>query len=49
MDMVEGVAEDATFDIVPVNSKDRTFNIGVIKIPSFYINFEEAQKGVKDY
>ncbi len=48
-DRVDVVDEDATFDIVPFNSKDRTFNIGVIKIPSFYINFEEAQKGVKDY
>ena len=48
-DRVDVVDEDATYDIVPFNSKDRTFNIGVIKIPSFYINFEEAQKGVKDY
>ena len=48
-DRVDVIDEDATFDIVPFNSKDRTFNIGVIKIPSFYINFEEAQKGVKDY
>ena len=48
-DRVDVVDEDATFDIVPFNSKDRTYNIGVIKIPSFYINFEEAQKGVKDY
>ena len=48
-DRVDVVDEDATFDIVPFKSKDRTFNIGVIKIPSFYINFEEAQKGVQDY
>ena len=48
-DRVDVVDEDASFDIVPFKSKDRTFNIGVIKIPSFYINFEEAQKGVKDY
>ncbi len=48
-DRVDVVDEDATFDIVPFNSSDRQFNIGVIKIPSFYINFEDAQKGVKDY
>ena len=48
-DRVDVVDEDAKFDIVPFKSKDRVFNIGVIKIPSFYINFEEAQKGTNDY
>ena len=48
-DRVDVVDEDAKFDIIPFKSKDRVFNIGVIKIPSFYINFEEAQKGTKDY
>ena len=48
-DRVDVVDEDAKFDIVPFKSKGRVFNIGVIKIPSFYINFEEAQKGTNDY
>ena len=48
-DRVDVVDEDATFDVVPFKSKNRQYNIGVIKIPSFYINFEEAQKGIKDY
>ena len=48
-DRVDVVDEDATFDVVPFQSKNRKYNIGVIKIPSFYINFEEAQKGIKDY
>ena len=48
-DRVDVVDEDAKLDIVPFKSKDRVFNIGVIKIPSFYINFEEAQKGTNDY
>ena len=48
-DRVDVVDEDAKFDIVPFKSKDRVFNIGVIKIPSFYINFQEAQKGTNDY
>ena len=48
-DRVDVVDEDATFDVVPFKSKNRKYNIGVIKIPSFYINFEEAQKGIKDY
>jgi len=48
-DRVDVVDEDATFDVVPFKSKNKKYNIGVIKIPSFYINFEEAQKGIKDY
>ena len=27
----------------------RILDVGLIKIPSFYINFEEAQRGMKDY
>ena len=31
------------------SSMERTFNFGVISIPSFYMNFEDAQKGIEDY
>jgi carboxyl-terminal processing protease len=48
-DRVDVVDEDATFDVVPFNANNRLFNIGIIKIPSFYVNFEEAQKGFQNY
>lgn len=48
-DRVDVVDEDATFDIIPYRADNKNYNVGLIKIPSFYINFEEAQKGMKDY
>ena len=48
-DRVDVVDEDATFEVIPFMDNNRSYNIGMIKIPSFYINFEEAQKGVQDY
>ena len=48
-DRVDVVDEDATYEVIPFMDENRTYNIGMIKIPSFYINFEEAQRGVKDY
>ena len=48
-DKVDVVDEDATFDIIPYRANNQNYNVGLIKIPSFYINFEEAQRGMKDY
>ena len=48
-DRVDVVDEDATFEVIPFMDENRTYNIGMIKIPSFYINFEEAQKGIQGY
>ena len=48
-DRVDVVDEDATFEVIPFMDNSRSYNIGMIRIPSFYINFEEAQKGVQDY
>jgi carboxyl-terminal processing protease len=48
-DVVDVVDEDATFDVVPFNSQNKIYNFGIIKIPSFYINFDDAQKGRIDY
>lgn len=48
-DRVDVVDEDATFDIIPYRANNKDYNVGLIKIPSFYINFEEAQRGIKDY
>lgn len=48
-DKVNVVDEDVSYDIVPFNSDNKNYNFGVIKIPSFYMNFEDAQKGIVDY
>ena len=48
-DRVDVVDEDATFEVIPFMDNNRSYNIGMIKIPSFYLNFEEAQKGVQNY
>ena len=45
-DVVDVVDEDATFDVVPFNSQNKIYTFGVIKIPSFYMNFDDAQKGI---
>jgi carboxyl-terminal processing protease len=48
-DRVDDVDEDATYEIIPYRADNKNYNVGLIKIPSFYINFEEAQRGMKDY
>tara|TARA_B000000475_G_scaffold61002_1_gene48436 strand:- start:278 stop:2344 length:2067 start_codon:yes stop_codon:yes gene_type:complete len=48
-DRVDVVDEDATYDIIPYRADNKNYRVGLIKIPSFYINFEEAQRGMKDY
>lgn len=35
--------------MVPYTMNGKTYNIGVITIPSFYMNFEEAQQGNPNY
>jgi carboxyl-terminal processing protease len=35
--------------VVPVTQNGKTQRLGVITIPSFYANFEDRQKGEKDY
>lgn len=48
-DRVDVVDEDATYEVIPYRADNKNYNVGLIKIPSFYINFEEAQRGMKDY
>ncbi len=48
-DKVDVVDEDASFEIIPYRANNKTYNVGLINIPSFYINFEEAQLGKPDY
>ena len=41
--------DDARAEIIPISQGNSVYNLGVITVPSFYINFEEAQKGLPDY
>lgn len=48
-DKVELENEVPTKKLVPITEGGITYNVGVITIPSFYMNFEEAQAGKPDY
>ena len=48
-DKVDVVDEDATFEVITYRANNKSYNVGLIKIPSFYINFEDAQKGIQNY
>ena len=48
-DKVDVVDEDATYEVIPYRANNNSYNLGLIKIPSFYINFEDAQKGIQNY
>jgi carboxyl-terminal processing protease len=39
----------AKSEMIPIINNGKTYNLGVITIPSFYINLEERNNGVKDY
>ncbi|WP_421889044.1 carboxy terminal-processing peptidase [Marinoscillum sp.] len=39
----------AKAEVIPITEGNQTFSLGVINIPSFYLNFEEMNSGVKDY
>lgn len=41
--------QEAKAEIIPIKENGKNFNLGVITIPSFYINFDERNRGVKDY
>jgi carboxyl-terminal processing protease len=36
-------------EILPLTEGNKTYNLGIITIPSFYLNFDEMNSGVKDY
>lgn len=41
--------ESAKAEIIPISKGNKVYNLGVITLPSFYMNFEDARNGVKDY
>lgn len=41
--------ESAKAEMIPISKGNKVYNLGVITIPSFYMNFEDARNGVEDY
>lgn len=48
-DKIKLEEQDSKAEIIPFSDGNYTYKLGVITIPDFYISFEDAQKGVKDY
>lgn len=48
-DKVKLEKADAKAEIIRIDEKGKSYNLGVITVPSFYISFKEMNKGVKDY
>ncbi len=48
-DKIKLEEQEAKAEIIPIKENGKSYNLGVITIPSFYINFEERNRGVKDY
>lgn len=41
--------ESAKAEMIPISKGNKVYNLGVITVPNFYMNFEEARNGVPDY
>lgn len=39
----------AKAEMIPITEGNTTYNLGVITVPSFYLNFEELREGKEDY
>lgn len=39
----------AKAEMIPISEGNTTYNLGVITVPSFYLNFEELREGKEDY
>jgi carboxyl-terminal processing protease len=48
-DKIKLEEQEAKAEVIPYNENGKSYNLGVITIPSFYINFDERARGVKDY
>ncbi len=48
-DKIKLEEQSAKAEIIPITEGNRTYNLGVINLPSFYIDFEARSKGAKDY
>ena len=48
-DKIKLEESSAKSEIIPITEGKETYNLGVITLPSFYIDFEARSRGVKDY
>ncbi|MDN4165831.1 carboxy terminal-processing peptidase [Cytophagales bacterium LB-30] len=48
-DKVKLEEQSAKKEVIDIQQNGKNYRLGVISVPAFYINFEDAQKGVKDY
>lgn len=48
-DKIKLEEQSAKAEVIPLSEGSETYRLGVITIPSFYINFDEARSGVEDY
>ena len=48
-DKIKLEEQEAKAEVIPITENGRSYNLGVITIPSFYIDFEERTRGVRDY
>lgn len=48
-DKIKLEEQSAKSEIMPIYNGSKMYNLGVITLPSFYINFEEARQGIEDY
>ncbi|MBC6409657.1 MAG: carboxy terminal-processing peptidase [Ekhidna sp.] len=39
----------ASAEMIPISEGNTTYNLGVITIPTFYLNFEDLRAGLEDY
>ncbi len=48
-DKIKLESQAAKAELIPISEGNSTYKLGVITIPSFYLNFDELNAGVKDY
>jgi carboxyl-terminal processing protease len=41
--------QSAKAEMIPISKGNEVFNLGVITLPAFYMNFEDMRNGVEDY
>ncbi len=48
-DKIKLESQAAKSELIPISEGNDTYKLGVITVPSFYLNFDELNAGVKDY
>ncbi len=48
-DKIKLESQAAKSELIPISEGNSTYKLGVITVPSFYLNFDDLNAGVKDY